>query len=50
VFASQDRISSRPTNCSLHSLLCDPGTFPRYRKVASIMHPARLVVYRRGFQ
>ena len=24
VFASQDRISSRPTNCSLHSLLCDP--------------------------
>jgi hypothetical protein len=24
VFASQDRIPSRPTNCSLHSLLCDP--------------------------
>ena len=24
VFARQDRISSRPTNCSLHSLLCDP--------------------------
>ncbi len=24
VFASQDRISSRPTNCSLRSLLCDP--------------------------
>src|ERR1700730_14213894 len=24
VFASQDHISSRPTNCSLHSLLCDP--------------------------
>jgi hypothetical protein len=41
VFARQDRISSRPTNSSLRSLLCDPehvSSIPRYRKVASISH------------